>query len=145
MYMSTHRHDTVREGVCGIASEHRGRPRSLLYSPPAHPPQGQFFPGTGAAEEVGLGIGQGFTVNVPWSGPGVGDADIMAAFQLVVVPIAKEFSPDVVSDRGGSVSVEAKYFLLCDRFPAGLDLCLFSPAAWISRFAGVTFVVGAVV
>jgi hypothetical protein len=75
----------------------------------------------------------------------VGDADIMAAFQLVVVPIAKEFSPDVVSDRGGSVSVEAKYFLLCDRFPAGLDLCLFSPAAWISRFAGVTFVVGAVV
>ena len=72
----------------------------------------------------------------------MGDADIMAAFQLVVVPIAKEFSPDVVSDRGGFVSVETKYFLLCDCFPAGLDLCLFSPAARISRLAGDAVVVG---
>ena len=45
---------------------------------------------------MGVGRGEGATVNVPWWGPGVSDADFMAAFQLVLMPIAREFAPDVV-------------------------------------------------
>ena len=50
---------------------------------------------------MGVGRGEGATVNVPWWGPGVSDADFMAAFQLVLLPIAREFAPDVVGGRGG--------------------------------------------
>lgn len=42
--------------------------------------QGEFFPGTGHVEDVGAGAAAGSTVNVPWDGPGPGDADYMAAF-----------------------------------------------------------------
>lgn len=38
----------------------------------AYPPcSGSFYPGTGAAAEVGNGAGAGFNVNVAWSGPGM--------------------------------------------------------------------------
>lgn len=59
--------------------------------------QGCFFPGTGSSQEVGKGAGTGYTVNVPWCGPGVSDGDFLAAFQLVVLPLAREFNPDLVS------------------------------------------------
>ena len=32
--------------------------------------------------------GRGYNVNIPWQGSGVGDADYMAAFFSVVLPIA---------------------------------------------------------
>lgn len=45
--------------------------------------RGTFYPGTGAATEVGQGDGAGFTVNVPWDTDGVSDGDYMAAMQQV--------------------------------------------------------------
>ncbi|XP_061419491.1 histone deacetylase 4-like isoform X1 [Lethenteron reissneri] len=65
---------------------------------------GNFFPGSGASSEVGVGPGEGFTVNVPWTGgldPPMGDADYLAAFRTVVMPIAVEFEPDVVLVSAG--------------------------------------------
>jgi hypothetical protein len=35
--------------------------------------RGHFYPGTGAAGEVGVGAGEGFTVNVPWPCGGMGN------------------------------------------------------------------------
>lgn len=35
--------------------------------------RGHFYPGTGAAAEVGAGAGEGFTVNVPWPCGGMGN------------------------------------------------------------------------
>ncbi|QDZ17610.1 histone deacetylase [Chloropicon primus] len=55
-----------------------------------------FFPGTGAADEAGEGKGAGYTVNIPFEATGLGDIDYLAAFQLVVEPIGKQFKPDLV-------------------------------------------------
>uniref|UniRef100_K7G3P8 Histone deacetylase n=1 Tax=Pelodiscus sinensis TaxID=13735 RepID=K7G3P8_PELSI len=65
---------------------------------------GNFFPGSGAADEVGSGAGKGFNVNVAWTGgldPPMGDPEYLAAFRTVVMPIAHEFSPEVVLVSAG--------------------------------------------
>ncbi|KAL4376611.1 hypothetical protein GQ457_02G016330 [Hibiscus cannabinus] len=55
---------------------------------------GKFYPGTGAALEVGSKGAEGYCVNIPWSRGGVGDNDYIFAFQHVVLPIASKFAPD---------------------------------------------------
>lgn len=54
-----------------------------------------FYPGTGAIGEVGRGDGRGRTVNVPWPA-GMGDAEYLAAFDRVLLPIARAFEPELV-------------------------------------------------
>ena len=39
------------------------------------------------------------SVNVPWSKGGKGDTDYLYAFERVVMPIAKEFNPQIVLGR----------------------------------------------
>ncbi|XP_034553799.1 histone deacetylase 7-like isoform X2 [Notolabrus celidotus] len=68
-----------------------------------------FFPGSGHPSEVGEDAGKGFNVNVGWTGdlnPPMGDAEYLAAFRAVVMPIAHEFSPDVVLVSAGFDAVE---------------------------------------
>ncbi|XP_005532889.2 PREDICTED: histone deacetylase 7 [Pseudopodoces humilis] len=70
---------------------------------------GNFFPGSGAADEVGAGPGEGFNVNVAWAGgldPPMGDPEYLAAFRTVVMPIAQEFCPDVVLVSAGFDAAE---------------------------------------
>ncbi|XP_034045428.1 histone deacetylase 5 isoform X2 [Thalassophryne amazonica] len=70
---------------------------------------GNFFPGSGAPEEVGSGVGVGFNVNIAWTGgvePPMGDIEYLTAFRSVVMPIAKHFSPDVVLVSAGFDAVE---------------------------------------
>ncbi|XP_054653334.1 histone deacetylase 4-like isoform X3 [Dunckerocampus dactyliophorus] len=70
---------------------------------------GNFFPGSGAPEEVGSGLGVGFNVNVAFTGgldPPMGDAEYLAAFRSVVMPIANEFAPDIVLVSSGFDAVE---------------------------------------
>ncbi|KAG7246937.1 hypothetical protein CRUP_014962, partial [Coryphaenoides rupestris] len=53
---------------------------------------------------VGSGAGVGFNVNVAFTGgldPPMGDAEYLAAFRAVVMPIASEFSPDMVLISSG--------------------------------------------
>jgi acetoin utilization deacetylase AcuC-like enzyme len=54
-----------------------------------------FYPGTGDVGEVGRGEGRGRTVNVPWPA-GMGDAEYLAAFDRVLLPIARAFDPELV-------------------------------------------------
>jgi len=54
-----------------------------------------FYPGTGAADEVGDGDGAGFTVNVPLPA-GCGDAEYIDAFERLVVPVAQRYEPEFV-------------------------------------------------
>lgn len=78
-------------------------PRILFISIHRHD-DGNFFPGTGSPTECGSGAGLGFNVNVAWSGglsPPLGDAEYLAAFRSIVLPIAKEFSPDMVLVSAG--------------------------------------------
>ncbi|XP_057674794.1 histone deacetylase 4-like isoform X2 [Corythoichthys intestinalis] len=70
---------------------------------------GNFFPGSGAPEEVGSGPGVGFNVNVAFTGglePPIGDVEYLAAFRSVVMPIANEFAPDIVLVSSGFDAVE---------------------------------------
>lgn len=59
-----------------------------------------FYPGTGAATEIGLGAGEGFTVNVPMLA-GAGDDDYHAAFHDLLLPIARQFAPEFVLVSAG--------------------------------------------
>ncbi|XP_053311882.1 histone deacetylase 7 [Spea bombifrons] len=85
------------------------RDPNVLYISLHRHDDGNFFPGSGAADEVGASSGEGFNVNVAWTGglePPMGDAEYLAAFRTVVMPIAHEFSPDVVLVSAGFDAAE---------------------------------------
>ncbi|XP_051915692.1 histone deacetylase 7 isoform X2 [Hippocampus zosterae] len=82
---------------------------SVLYISLHRYDHGNFFPGSGSPTEVGLGAGEGFNVNVAWTGgldPPMGDAEYLAAFRTVLMPIAQEFAPDVVLVSAGFDAAE---------------------------------------
>ncbi|XP_017654077.1 polyamine deacetylase HDAC10 isoform X4 [Nannospalax galili] len=53
------------------------------------------------ADAVGQGQGRGFTVNLPWNQVGMGNADYLAAFLNVLLPLAFEFDPELVLVSAG--------------------------------------------
>ena len=53
------------------------------------------YPGTGAFGEAGQGAGTGATVNLPMP-PGCGDAEYIGLIQRVVVPVARNFGPQMI-------------------------------------------------
>ncbi|KAM9520947.1 LOW QUALITY PROTEIN: histone deacetylase 5 [Guaruba guarouba] len=70
---------------------------------------GNFFPGSGAPEEVGSGMGVGFNINIAWTGgvdPPIGDVEYLTAFRTVVMPVASEFCPELVLVSAGFDAVE---------------------------------------
>ncbi len=59
-----------------------------------------FYPGTGALEEMGLGKAAGSTVNLPMPG-GCGDAEYGQVFDDVIVPVLREFRPELILVSAG--------------------------------------------
>lgn len=72
LYMSLHRHD-----------------------------RGNFFPGTGDPSELGSGPGMGYNINIAWSNEVMSDAEYLAAFRSIVMPIARSFEPALVLVASG--------------------------------------------
>ena len=66
-------------------------PRVMYVSTHQYP----FYPGTGAADDVGRGDGAGTTVNVPLAA-GAGDADLDRVFREVVMPILGAYAPEAL-------------------------------------------------
>jgi len=62
---------------------------------------GSFYPGTGALNECGIGKGVGYTVNVPWNKPKMGDTEYLACWDKILIPIAKEFKPELILVSAG--------------------------------------------
>jgi len=62
--------------------------------------QWPYYPGTGASAETGVGAGRGFTVNLPLEAGAV-DADYRLVFDEVVVPVLRQFKPDVLLVSAG--------------------------------------------
>jgi acetoin utilization deacetylase AcuC-like enzyme len=54
-----------------------------------------FYPGTGAADDIGTGPGQGFTVNLPITAGGT-DADFDRLYSSVALPILRQFKPELI-------------------------------------------------
>lgn len=59
-----------------------------------------FYPGTGAADQVGRGAGLGFTLNVPLEA-GATDADFRTVFRSLVLPVLEQFGPDLIIVSAG--------------------------------------------
>lgn len=89
--------------------------------------QGPFYPGTGAADEVGEGPGRGFTANVVLP-RGSGEGSYAEAFAGVFLPLLHGFRPELIvvsagydahaSDPLGGMRLEAASF---GRFAAALS------------------------
>jgi acetoin utilization deacetylase AcuC-like enzyme len=80
---------------------------------------GAFYPGSGASGRVGQGKGEGFNVNVPLDGQWYGDADYLALFDHVVMPIARAFAPDLVFISSGFDAARGDWIGDFDVTPAG--------------------------
>ena len=71
-------------------------PRVLYVSTHQYP----FYPGTGAAEDVGRGKGAGFTLNVPLEA-GSTDGDYDEVFKALVIPVIDQFRPELLLISAG--------------------------------------------
>ncbi|XP_042305149.1 histone deacetylase 6 [Sceloporus undulatus] len=76
---------------------------SVLYVSIHRYDNGTFFPTSDDADydRVGLGPGKGFTLNVPWNCPRMGDPEYLAAFHQIVMPVGYEFNPELVLVSAG--------------------------------------------
>jgi acetoin utilization deacetylase AcuC-like enzyme len=87
---------TERVAIVDIDVHHGNGSQWMFYDDPrvlyvsSH--QFPFYPGTGAAHEVGSGEGKGFTVNVPLEA-GATDADYLLAYSAIVLPVLEQFQP----------------------------------------------------
>lgn len=70
--------------------------RVLYFSTHQYP----FYPGTGAVTEIGVGEGEGYTVNVPMPA-GIGDAGYQTVFEEVLMPVARRYRPDLILVSAG--------------------------------------------
>jgi acetoin utilization deacetylase AcuC-like enzyme len=59
-----------------------------------------YYPGTGAADETGVGSGAGFTVNLPLEA-GATDADYQLVYESVVLPVLEQFRPELILVSAG--------------------------------------------
>jgi acetoin utilization deacetylase AcuC-like enzyme len=73
------------------------RSPSVLYSS-IH--QSPLYPGTGAPGDVGQGEGEGYTLNLPVP-PGSGNEQWLALVQHVVVPVGREWRPQLICISAG--------------------------------------------
>lgn len=71
-------------------------PSVLYFSTHQYP----HYPGTGWFDEVGIGEGEGYNINVPLPA-GTDDSGFIAAFEELLVPAALEFHPDIVLISAG--------------------------------------------
>jgi acetoin utilization deacetylase AcuC-like enzyme len=53
------------------------------------------YPGTGSAEEIGIGKGAGYTINTPLY-YGNGDKAVTKLLDNIFLPVAKQFKPDII-------------------------------------------------
>jgi acetoin utilization deacetylase AcuC-like enzyme len=58
------------------------------------------YPGTGYASEIGRGLGEGFTINIPLM-PGSDDGDYLAAIDGQVLPALEKFAPEILLTSAG--------------------------------------------
>jgi acetoin utilization deacetylase AcuC-like enzyme len=59
-----------------------------------------YYPGTGAASDIGTGAGSGYTINLPLSA-GATDADYELVYTKIALPILKQFRPELILISAG--------------------------------------------
>ncbi len=93
-----------RIAIVDIDVHHGNGTQAMFYEEPrvlyVSTHQFPFYPGTGAADEIGAGDGRGFTVNVPMDA-GSTDADYALVHREIVVPILEQFRPELLLVSAG--------------------------------------------
>ncbi|KAJ2909385.1 Histone deacetylase hda1, partial [Coemansia aciculifera] len=91
---------------------------SVLYIS-LHRHDGAIFPFSSAAESsrIGRSRGKGYNINIPWLSDGVGDGDYLYAFREIVLPIIKEFAPDMIIVACGFDAAACDPIGLCNVTP----------------------------
>ena len=88
-----------RLAIVDIDVHHGNGTQAMFYDEPrvlyVSTHQFPFYPGTGAADEIGVGRGRGLTVNVPMEA-GCNDADYSLVHREIVKPVLEEFRPELV-------------------------------------------------
>ena len=89
-----------RVAIVDLDGHHGDGTQELLWEEPVlycsmHRHGGRFYPGTGAAHEVGAGPGLGYTLNVPLA-RGTADAEYLRQLDEVVLPYVAGYRPDVL-------------------------------------------------
>ena len=59
-----------------------------------------FYPGTGAAADIGTGRGEGYTINIPLPA-GSGDTNYATVIDRIVWPVAERFDPQLILVSAG--------------------------------------------
>jgi len=54
-----------------------------------------FYPATGAATDIGMGAGEGYTINIPLPA-GSGDTNYASVFRQIIWPAAERFQPQLI-------------------------------------------------
>jgi acetoin utilization deacetylase AcuC-like enzyme len=80
----------------GTQSSFYSDPSVLFVSSHQYP----YYPGTGAANEIGAEAGAGFTVNLPLAA-GATDADYERAYDAIAWPILESFNPQLILISAG--------------------------------------------
>ncbi|KAK2632055.1 hypothetical protein EUGRSUZ_L02060 [Eucalyptus grandis] len=77
-------------------------PRVLFFSVHRHE-FGSFYPASddGDYTMIGEGPGAGYNINVPWENGRCGDADYLAVWDHILIPVAKQFNPDMILISAG--------------------------------------------
>lgn len=69
-----------------------------------HKYNGEFFPGTGSMDEVGIGRGKNYAVNVPLK-DGIDDELYVHLYKLVMEPLITKFQPTCIVQQNGADSL----------------------------------------
>jgi acetoin utilization deacetylase AcuC-like enzyme len=77
----------------GNGTQHLFEERDDVYYASTH--RYPFYPGTGAADEIGEGKGRGFTRNIPFDA-GAGDAKYLRAVEDEIVRIIDDYKPNAI-------------------------------------------------
>lgn len=82
----------------GVQTAFYDEPRVLTFS--IHETGRHLFPGTGFPQELGEGLGRGYSVNLPVE-PFTEDDSWLESLMLVIEPLAEWFAPDVIVSQHG--------------------------------------------
>lgn len=99
-------HGLQRVLIVDFDVHHGNGTQDIFYDDPTilfvstHIYTGYFYPGTGSAREMGMGLGRGSTLNVPFP-PGVGDEGYSRTFAELIDPVAAAFQPDLILVSAG--------------------------------------------
>jgi len=91
--------DTDAHGGNGTMEYFYNDPNVLFMD--IHQDPATIYPGTGFAEQIGEGVGKGYTINIPMP-VYAGYESYEAVFNQIILPVTREFQPEIIIRNGGS-------------------------------------------